>query len=78
LDERKYDGVFIGRFHVQKGVLELIDVWELVVKNKPFAKLVMIGDGDLFPEVKDKIDKKELSSNIILLVSRQEKIFMRY
>lgn len=31
---RKYDACFVGRFHMQKGVLELIDIWNIVVKKK--------------------------------------------
>ena len=42
LDKRKYDACFIGRFHYQKGVLELIDIWKLVTNQKKYAKLVMI------------------------------------
>ena len=47
-----YDAVFQGRFHPQKGVLELIDIWKLVVDEKPDVKLVLIGDGPLMENVK--------------------------
>lgn len=82
-----YDGVFLGRFHPQKGVVELIDIWEKVVKVKPNSKLVMIGDGSLMNAVKDKIAQKGLGGNITLTgtlldgekkftIFRQSKIFM--
>jgi len=61
-----YDGVFQGRFHPQKGVLELVDIWRMVVNKKNGAKLVMIGNGPLMQDVKKKIKKEELESNIIL------------
>lgn len=61
-----YDGVFQGRFHPQKGVLELIDIWKLVVSQKKDAKLVMIGDGPLMENVKIKIKDDKLKNNIIL------------
>lgn len=61
-----YDAVFQGRFHPQKGVLELVDIWKLVVYEKPDAKLVMIGDGPLMENVKVKIQKSKLNKNIIL------------
>ena len=54
---KKYDAVFIGRFHPQKGVLELIDIWKRVVNKKPQAKLAMIGDGPLMKKVQLKIKK---------------------
>lgn len=61
-----YDGVFQGRFHPQKGVLELIDIWKLVVDQVSDAKLVMIGDGPLMENVKIKIQKSKLENNVIL------------
>ncbi len=61
-----YDGVFQGRFHPQKGVIELIDIWKLMVKKKNDAKLIMIGDGPLMKNVKFKIQKLKLEKNIKL------------
>lgn len=61
-----YDCVFQGRFHPQKGVVELIDIWKFVVEKIPNAKLAMIGDGPLMREVKDKINKLGLEKNIHL------------
>lgn len=61
-----YDAVFQGRFHPQKGVIELIEIWKYVVKKKPTAKLVMIGDGPLMKNVKFKIQNLKLEKNIIL------------
>ncbi|MCL5019634.1 MAG: glycosyltransferase [Patescibacteria group bacterium] len=63
---KRYDAVFQGRFHPQKGVLELIDIWKKVVRKKPGAKLAMIGDGPLMKEVKEKIKKEGLENNIKL------------
>lgn len=64
--KKEYDGVFQGRFHPQKGVVELIDIWNKVVKKRPSAKLGMIGDGPLMDEVKARIKKYELGKNIKL------------
>ncbi len=61
-----YDAVFQGRFHPQKGVMELVSIWEKVVRMLPTAKLVMIGDGPLMSDVKNYIAKKRLSKNIFL------------
>lgn len=43
-EEKTYEAVFIGRFHPQKGGLELVDIWNEVLKKRPDAKLCMIGD----------------------------------
>jgi glycosyltransferase involved in cell wall biosynthesis len=61
-----YDAVFQGRFHPQKGVVELIDIWKKVVAKKPDAKLAMIGDGPLMENVKLKIKNEKLEKNIQL------------
>ncbi len=66
LPNPKYDAVFQGRFHPQKGVLELIDIWKMVVMIKPKAKLAMIGDGPLMNDVKSQITNHKLQKNIEL------------
>lgn len=64
---KKYDAVFQGRFHPQKGVVELIEIWKKVVNEKPDAKLAMIGDGPLMESVKLKIKSERLETNVKLL-----------
>lgn len=61
-----YSAVFQGRFHEQKGVLELIEIWRKVVDKLPNAKLAMIGDGPLMTSVKLKIKSEKLEKNITL------------
>lgn len=61
-----YEAVFQGRFHPQKGVVELIKIWKLVVNRLPKAKLIMIGDGPLMEKVKEEIHNLELENNIEL------------
>jgi len=67
VEKRKYDACFVGRFHPQKGILELIDIWKLVCNKKPQAKLAIIGRGLLETEAKEKIKMLELHNNIELL-----------
>lgn len=64
--KKKYDAVFQGRFHPQKGVIEIIDIWRLVVNKKPDAKLGMIGDGPLMIDVRRKIKDLKLENNVKL------------
>lgn len=61
-----YDAVFQGRFHPQKGVGELIEIWKLVINKNKAAKLAMIGDGPLMYEVRNKIKELKLENNIHL------------
>ena len=65
--ERLYDACFVGRFHYQKGVLELINIWNNVCKLKNTAKLAMIGVGALENEVRQKIKDLKLENNVNLL-----------
>lgn len=65
--QKIYDAVFQGRFHPQKGVVELVNIWKLVTRKKPDAQLVMIGDGPLMKNVKLKIQSEKLENNINLL-----------
>lgn len=64
--EKIYEAVFYGRFHPQKGVLELLDIWKLLLKKIPEARLIMIGSGPLFLEVEKRIKENNLSNNIFL------------
>lgn len=66
-EKRRYDACFLGRFHYQKGVLELVDIWAKVCQTIPQAKLAMIGNGPLEKAVKQKIKRLDLEKNIDLL-----------
>ena len=41
----KYDVVFLGRVHEQKGVFDLPEVWQQIVKARSDARIVVIGEG---------------------------------
>lgn len=68
IQRRKFDACFVGRFHHQKGVIDLIEIWRLVCKKRKSAKLAMVGTGSgpLEDLVKAKIKKHKLSNNIEL------------
>jgi len=63
---KQFDAVFVGRFHPQKGVLELLDIWRYVCEVKKDAKLAVIGVGELESEVRTKIKKYGLENNVVL------------
>ena len=56
----------MGRLHPQKGVLEIVDIWQKVTKKLPGALLAIIGDGQLERDLKLKIKNLKLSQNIVL------------
>ncbi|MCX6908790.1 MAG: glycosyltransferase family 4 protein [Verrucomicrobia bacterium] len=67
VDQRTYDACFIGRFHFQKGVLELVDIWQKVVAQKKDARLAMIGEGALRPALEARIAALGLQDHITIL-----------
>jgi glycosyltransferase involved in cell wall biosynthesis len=44
--EKPFDAVFVGRFHAQKGLADLLEAWRLVQQTRPTASLAIVGDGD--------------------------------
>mgnify|MGYP000960408225 CR=1 FL=1 len=67
-NDKKYDAIFIKRFHSAKGVFDTIRIWEEVVKSKPNAKLILIGGGSekILTSLQKIIKDKNLSKNIII------------
>ena len=62
--KKTYEAVFLGRLHPQKGVVELMNIWQLVVKQKPHAKLAIIGDGPMRSLMEQKIKEYQIEKNI--------------
>ncbi len=64
-----FDAVFLGRFHPQKGIFDLIKIWRIVCEKKPNAKLCLIGSGpsSMTKEVTAAIRMNNLANNIALV-----------
>ena len=65
-DNKIYDACFFGRLHPQKGPIEMIEIWKIVVKYKPLAKLAIIGNGTEEKKIKTLISEYNLNKNIDL------------
>lgn len=63
---KKYDAVFMGRFHPQKGAIELLDIWRIVLAGKRDASLLIIGYGPLKKDIEDRISALGLKDNVYL------------
>ncbi len=50
-----YHAIFVGRFHPQKCVDELIDTWKMVLQSAPECKLALIGGGPLEKRLREKV-----------------------
>jgi glycosyltransferase involved in cell wall biosynthesis len=65
--ERKlYDGVFVGRVSIEKGVFDLVNVWKQIILNRPESKLLIIGTGPDFLKLKELTKNSNLTSQVIL------------
>lgn len=78
---KKYQAVFVGRLHPQKGSELLPQIWHRVVQKLPHAKLVIIGDGQMAPLISDQIRHLRLQKNITMLGflsgHKRDKIFLQ-
>lgn len=72
-DAPRYDGVFLGRLHPQKGLLDLVRIWRAVCDRRPGARLAVIGGGSdwWFDKLTSEIAQAGLSANVDLLGFKQ-------
>lgn len=70
---KTYDGIFLGRFHPQKGIFDLLKIWKLVCAKKPEARLCLIGGGrpSFEEKIKTAIKENNLCGNIELVGFKQ-------
>ncbi len=66
IQKEKYDACFVGRFHPQKGILDLVKIWQNVCGIKTNAKLAIIGHGQkkISERLLQDINKLDLVKNI--------------
>ncbi len=62
--EKTFDAIFIGRLHPQKGPLELMDIWKILLQKKPGARLAVIGSGPLEAKCRAKANKLGMAEQI--------------
>lgn len=68
VQDKKFDACFVGRFHYQKGLPDLIAVWSRLCQKNPKLILSVIGSGipEEVAEVNMLVSKYRLEKNIIL------------
>lgn len=62
----------IGRFSPQKNHLFILNVFTEIQKNQPKSKLVLIGDGPMQSQIKEKITALDLEDSAFLLGVRED------
>lgn len=65
----RYTAVFVGRFHEQKGVMDLPAVWARVRTDLPDARLAIIGDGppDITRSLETALAQQGVADSVDLL-----------
>ena len=63
-----YDAIFVGRLHPTKGIYDLVEIWEQVIKDKPTARAVIVGGGtqNELKKIVSQIKNANLQKNLIL------------
>lgn len=62
----------IGRFVTQKNHFFLLEIFSRILKIRPEAKLMLVGDGAMRPKIEGKIEQLKIKSSIILLGIRDD------
>jgi len=64
--KKEFDGIFMKRFDETKGVFDVVDIWETVVRKVSEAKLVLVGHGTskTVEKLKRIISARNLDGNI--------------
>jgi len=70
VQEKKFDGIFVGRLSAEKGIYDLVKAWKIVAARKPDARLLIVGSTDLGADrLIQVINENHLESNIEIFVS---------
>ena len=64
--------VNIGRFNTQKNQLFLLEIFVEIIKLNQNYRLFLVGDGDLKPQILEKIKKLNLENRVVLLGLRND------
>lgn len=70
--ENKFVVGHVGRFDFSKNHTFLIDIFQAVVQKEENAHLLLVGDGEKFNQIKEKVDRYGLSSHVSFLGIRDD------
>ncbi len=62
-----YDACYLGRFHPQKGFSDLLDIWSMVLKQLPQARLAIVGYDVNLEKVKQAAAEQGLRGKVEFL-----------
>lgn len=59
--------LFAGRLEPEKGILELLDSFELVLREQPGARLLIAGEGSLRSRIESRVRSRGLATSVAIL-----------
>lgn len=62
----------VGRLSEPKNHLFLLDIFEEVLRLRPDAKLLLVGDGELRRTVEDSIEQRGIAASVMMLGARSD------
>lgn len=62
----------IGRFDYQKNHMFLLEIFKATLGKKPDAKLLLIGDGHLREQIKERIEQLGIKKSVVMLGLRDD------
>ena len=62
----------VGRFMYQKNHRFLVDIFAEVLKKKPEAVLLLVGEGELMESIREKVKARGISSSVVFTGARRE------
>lgn len=71
-DENTTIYIHVGRLHISKNHVFLLDVFSELVKGKEKSLLVLVGDGELKEMIKKRIHQLGISKKVVMLGNRND------
>jgi glycosyltransferase involved in cell wall biosynthesis len=65
----------VGRFHYAKNHVFLLEVFQEILKKKNEAKLLLVGDGDTMPAVKEKAAQLGIAEQVVFTGMKKDTAF---
>ena len=62
----------VGRFMYQKNHSFLVDVFVELLKEKPSARLLLIGEGELMGQIQEKVQRLDIEDSVIFTGARKD------
>lgn len=66
-NEKEYDVLFVGRLTEQKDPIRLTRIAKKLVDSNPQIKIAIVGNGEMFDEIKEIVSNDSLKNSVFLL-----------